>query len=296
MDDSELWTLYRSFLAVVQHGSLSRAARDLGLSQPTLGRHIAALEERLDCGALFTRSVRGLAPTDAALAIRPHVEAMNAAAAAVRRTLSAPSHALEGTVRISASDIVGSQVLPAILADLRARHPGLVIELSLSNDTEDLIGRAVDIAVRMVRPTQKALLARRIGAARLGVYAHKSYAERYGLPQSRQDLARHALIGFDRETPYMRAMAATLKLDRAMFALRTDSDLAALGALTAGFGLGFCQAPLARRLGNLVPVLAGEIAVDLPIWIAMHEDLKTVRRMRTVFDHLAAGMKAYLGA
>ena len=90
-------------------------------------------------------------------------------------------------------------------------------------------------------------------------------------------------------------MAATLKLDRAMFALRTDSDLAALGALTAGFGLGFCQAPLAQRLGDLTPVLPDDIAVDLPVWIVMHEDLKTVRRMRTVFDHLAVGMKAYLG-
>ncbi|BCW86887.1 hypothetical protein sos41_00090 [Alphaproteobacteria bacterium SO-S41] len=296
MDSSDLWTLYRSFLAVVQHGSLSRGAKDLGISQPTLGRHIAALEDRLGSGALFTRSVRGLTPTEAALAIRPHVETMNAAAAAIRRTLSAPSDALEGTVRISASDIVGTHVLPAILADLRNRHPGLVIELSLSNDTEDLIGRAVDIAVRMVRPTQKALLARRIGAARLGVYAHKSYADRHGLPATRRDFAQHALIGFDRETPYMRMMAAAVKLDRSMFTLRTDSDLAALGALTAGFGLGFCQVPLARRLGNLVPVLAGEIGFDLPIWIAMHEDLKTVRRMRTVFDHLASGMKAYLGA
>lgn len=294
MDDGDLWTLYRSFLAVLRAGSLSGAAREMGTSQPTLGRHIVALEERLGGAPLFTRSARGLTPTETARAIRPHVEAMAASASAIARTLSGPEAAVEGVVRITASEIVGGMVLPPILAALRERHPRLAVELSLSNRTEDVLGRAVDIAVRMVKPSQKALLARRIGAVPLGLYAHRAYVERHGLPRSRADLARHAAIGYDRETAFVKLAAARLGLDRAGFALRTDSDLAALSALRAGFGIGVCQAPLARRLGDLTHVMADEVAFELPIWIVMHEDLKRARRIRAAFDHLAAGMKAYL--
>lgn len=294
MDDGDLWTLYRSFLAVARHGSLSHGARAIGLSQPTIGRHIAALEARLGGTTLFTRSARGLKPTEAAQAMLPHVEQMASAASAIRRTLSAPDDALKGVVRISASDIVGGLVLPPILADLRRRHPALTIELSLSNDTEDVLGRAVDIAVRMVRPTQKALLSRKVGRAPVGFYAHRAYADRYGVPRDRAEIPGHALIGFDTETPFTRAAAALLGIDRAMFALRTDSDLAAHMALKSGFGLGVCQVPLARRQPDLVRVLPN-LSVPLDIWIVMHEGLKRVARMRAAFDHLVQGMKAYLG-
>lgn len=295
MDDGDLWALYRSFLAVAQHGSLSRGGKAIGLSQPTIGRHVAALEERLGA-PLFTRSARGLLPTEAARAIRPHVEAMAAAAAAIRRTVSAPEEEAAGIVRISASEMVGGAVLPGILADLRGAYPGLVMELSLSNEAEDVLGRAVDIAVRMVRPTQKALLARRVGKVPIGLHAHRSYLDRYGTPRTLADLAGHAVIGFDRETPFLRGAAAKLAIDRAMFALRTDSDLAVFGAIKAGFGLGICQVPLARRTPDLMRVLPNAVAFDLDIWIVMHEDLKRVHRMRLAFDHLVAGLRAYLGA
>lgn len=296
MDDGDLWTLYRSFLAVAQHDSLSRGGKAIGLSQPTIGRHIAALQERLGGTALFTRSARGLLPTDAGRAIRPHVEAMAAAAAAIRRTVSAPEEAAAGVVRISASDMIGGAILPAILADLRAAHPGLVVELSLSNQTEDVLGRAVDIAIRMVRPTQQALVVRRIGKVPLGLHGHRRYLERAGTPRRLSDLAGHAVIGFDRETPFLKGAAAKLALDRTRFALRTDSDLAAFAAIEAGFGLGVCQVPLARRTPDLVRVLPDAVAFDLDSWIVMHEDLKRVRRVRLTFDHLAAGLRAYLGA
>ncbi len=296
MDDGDLWTLYRSFLAVAQQGSLSRGGRALGLSQPTIGRHIAALEARLGGPPLFTRAARGLVPTEAAAAIRPHVEQMAAAAAAIRRTVSAPQEAIAGVVRISASEIVGGLILPGILAELRRTHPGLVFELSLSNETEDVLGRRVDLAVRMVRPAQQALLARKVGTVVAGVYGTRAYLERAGMPRAPADLAGHAIIGFDRESPFLAAAGKRLALDRKMFALRTDSDLAAHAALTAGFGLGVCQVPLARRYPDLVRVLGDRIAFDMGIWIVMHEGLKRVPRMRTVFDHLGAALKIYLGA
>lgn len=296
MSDAGLWTLYRSFLAVMREGSLSRAAAALSLSQPTLGRHVEALEAALGGAPLFTRHPRGLTPTEAARALLPHVEAMDAAAAAARRAAADETEALTGAVRIAASEIVGAEVLPGLLAPLRAAHPGLAFELSLSNRTADLLRRDSDIAIRMTTPKQGALLSAKIGAVKIGLFAHRRYAERHGLPQSLNALWTHPLIGFDRADPFLGDIAASMKLDRAMFALRVDNDLAGLAALRAGFGLGVCQLPIAARDADLVRVLPREIAYDLPIWVVMHAALKRERRMAAVFDHLARGMRGYIRA
>jgi len=147
------WELYRSFLAVLQEGSLSAAARALGVTQPTIGRHIDALEAALGF-ALFTRSQHGFKPTEAALALGPHAENLALNAAALLRVASAhggDGSAVRGTVRISASEVVGAEVLPPILTALRVAHPQLVIELVLSNRIDDLLLRQADIAIRMLR-------------------------------------------------------------------------------------------------------------------------------------------------
>ena len=295
MTDGDLWTLYRTGLTVLNEGSLSGAGRLLGLSQPTVGRQIEALEAQLGRGKLFTRSQRGLLPTEAMLAMRPHLEAMAAAAAAAARAGSGGSEDLSGVVRITASEIVGGEVLPGLLSALRSAHRGLVFELSLSNRTEDMLRRDADIAVRMVQPAQKALVSRYIGKVKLDLYAHDSYARRHGLPQSVAELKDHALIGFDRATPSLNAAAQGLSLDRRLFALRLDNDLAALGAVRAGFGIGVVQRPIAARDAALVPVLAGVVGFDLAFWVVMHEDLKRTRRMRAVYDGLVHGLSHYVG-
>lgn len=296
MSDADLWSLYRSFLAVMREGSLSRAAAALGLSQPTLGRHVEVLERALGGAPLFTRHPRGLMPTEGARAILPHIEAMDAAAGAARRTASAPEAALSGTVRIAASEVVGAEVLPGILAPLREAHPGLVFELALSSRSADLLRRDCDIAVRMVRPTQGSLVAVKAGTVKVALYAHRSYAARHGLPRTISELGSHALIGFDRADPFISRAAGALKLDRAMFALRVDNDLAALAALRAGFGLGACQQPIAARDGDLLPVLPRELSFPMEIWVVMHGALKRVARMAETFDHLARAMRAYARA
>jgi DNA-binding transcriptional LysR family regulator len=299
IDTEPGWELYRSFLAVLQEGSLSAAARSLGLAQPTLGRHVEALESALGL-ALFTRSQLGYAPTDAALALQPAAQALAAAAAALRRVASAQgdgdSDAVRGTVRISASEVVGVEVLPPILAALREKHPALVIELSLSNRLEDLLKREADIAVRMQRPQQDVLVAKRIGAITVGLHARDDYLERHGTPRTLDDLAGHALIGFDRETAFIRSLRRELGgLKRDDFALRADSDLAQLAAIRAGFGIGFCQVGLARRDPRLKRVLARRFTVPLDTWLAMHQDLRGSPRCRVAFDALAAGLQAYIG-
>lgn len=202
MDNSEPgWDLYRSFLAVLRLGSLSAAGRALGLTQPTVGRHIAMLQAALGGRVLFTRSQTGLMPTAAAHELHPHAEDMAAAAAAFVRMGSGNLEETAGVVRIAAADVVGVEVLPAILSDFRYAHPNIVIELSVSNQMADLLRRDADIAVRMVRPKQKALLAKRAGRIALGFYAHRRYLERYGYPERLEDLGHHTLIGFDRVSP-----------------------------------------------------------------------------------------------
>jgi DNA-binding transcriptional LysR family regulator len=295
MSDSEPgWDLYRSFLAVLREGSLSGAARALGLTQPTIGRHVEALEQALGL-PLFTRSVQGLAPTEAAEDLRPHAEALAAGAAALLRTASGARAGTRGTVRVTVSEAIGAEVLPPILAALRQDNPELVIELVLTNRTEDLLRRDADIAVRMVRPAQEALVARRIGSVVLGLHAHRRYLDRCGTPETLEALRDHALIGFDQENAFIRRLRAQgVPLSRRMFALRTDSDLAQLAAIRAGFGIGVCQVGLARRDPALVRLLPGEFSIGLDTWLAMHADLRASRRCRLVFDALAAGLADYI--
>ena len=290
------WDLYRTFLAVLTEGSLSGAARALGLTQPTVARHIDALEAVIGYD-LFVRSQRGLAPTEAALDLRPYAETLASTSAALLRAASGHSTAVKGTVRISASEVVGVEVLPAILTDLRARYPELVIELVLSNSLDDLLRREADVAVRMVEPVHEALVARPVGSITLGLHAHRRYLKRRGVPSRLEDLSRHDLIGFDRETPAIRSMLQRVSgFEHIHFAMRADSDLAQLAAIRAGFGIGVCQIALAARHPDLARVLAEEFRLDLQTWIVMHEDLRSSPRCRVTFDALADGLTTYIRA
>ncbi|SDD65577.1 transcriptional regulator, LysR family [Variovorax sp. CF079] len=287
------WENQRAFLAVLREGSLSAAARALNVVQPTVRRRLDALERSLGV-ALFTRSPSGLSPTEAARELGAHAETMAAAADAFARAASADTDAAFGTVRITASDVMGAEVLPAVLAELQEAQPGLVFELSLTNRTEDLLRHEADIAVRMVRPTQAAVVATHVGAVQLGLFAKAAYLEKHGTPRALEELGRFALIGPDRDTGVLRALQARgLDLRRAMFSCRADNQLAQLGAIRAGLGIGICQKALARRDPALVPVLPELFTHDLETWVTMHEDLRRVRRVRTTFGHLVKALSAY---
>jgi DNA-binding transcriptional LysR family regulator len=286
------WDLYRAFLAVLETGSLSAAARALGLTQPTVGRQIEALEAALGA-VLFTRSPGGLRATEAALALQPHAETMASAAQALLRAASGEADQVRGVVRVTASHIVGAEVLPPILTRFHEANPEIIIELALSDRQEDLLRRDADIAVRMARPTQSALTAQRAGFVPVGLFAHRRYLERHGAPTQLEPGV--AGIGFDRNVEMLSALRnLQLPLTREHFAFRSDSDLAQLAALRAGFGIGGCQYGIARRDPDLVPVLTEAFRFDLEVWVAMHEDLKSNRRMRLMFDALVDGMKAYV--
>lgn len=294
MDNTIGWELYRSFLAVLEEGSLSAAARALDLTQPTVGRHVAALEKALAV-PLFVRSQSGLLPTDAALALRGHAQAMGSIAASLQRAAGRHGEAVQGTVRISASEVIGAEVLPPVLASLRRAHPQLRLELVLSNRVQDLLHREADVAVRMTPPQQDLLIARRIGEIALGLYADRDYLARHGTPQDLDELAQHALVGFDAETPFLRAARAGLpQWRREAFALRADSDLAQLALIRAGCGIGFFQTALARRTPSLLPVLPQQVRLGLETWITMHQDLRGSAACSAVFAALVEAMTAHV--
>lgn len=290
------WELYRSYLSVLKEGSLSAAARAMGIAQPTVGRHIAALEKSLGI-TLFTRSQHGLLPTEAALALQTFAQTMSSSAAALKRAAEGQGSGVQGTVRVSASEVIGVEVLPPILTQLQNTYPDLKVEVVLANRVQDLLKREADIAIRMTQPKQELLIARRVGNVTLGLHAHKKYLRKHGTPTTVADLAQHRLIGFDEETPFLRAARKTMpSWNRDAFALRTDSDVAQLAMIRAGGGIGVCQVALAARDAQLVRVLHEDVAVHLETWITMHEDFRNNPRCKVTFDALLQGLQDYISA
>jgi DNA-binding transcriptional LysR family regulator len=291
MASSPDWDLLQSLHAVLEAGSFSAAARLRRLTQPTLGRHIDQLERQLGA-PLFLRSPRGLKPTDLALAFRPHLADMDAAASAAGRDASGVASGDGGVVRVAASDVVGIEVLPGMLARFRDLHPGIDVELVLSNKNEDLTRRDADVAIRMVRPTQNSLVAKKVGDVRLGFHATPEYVARKGAPKTWEELEQHSLIGFDRDAPDLTDLKIDRPVTRDLFGLRVDNDVAQLAAIKAGFGIGVCQNTIGDKAG-LVPIMPETFSFELPIWICMHETLRGSPRMRLMFDHLAKELGAY---
>jgi len=234
-------------------------------------------------------------PTELALAMRAHAESIESTVAVLERTASSQGEGVRGVVRVSSSDVVGVEVLPPIVARLREAHPDLKVELVLTNRVQDLLRREADIAVRMVRPRQEQLVARRIGQIEVGLHARKDYLARCGTPRKAADLAGHSVIGYDQVSAFVRSAGKSLQgLGRDSFALRTDSDLAQLALIRAGAGIGFCQVALARRDVELQRVLATSFSLPLETWVTMHEDLRGTPRCRATFDALVNGLQQHL--
>ncbi|MBJ7552918.1 LysR family transcriptional regulator [Marinomonas spartinae] len=289
------WELYRSFLGVMQEGSLSAAARALGSTQPTIGRHIAELERVLNI-TLFIRTQGGLTPTDAANALLLPASEMANIAAAMERVTSRHGDDIQGTVRVTTSDVIGIEILPTIFADIAERFPNIHLELALSDKVQDLLSREADIAIRMFRPKQTQLIARRIGNIGVGFFAHTCYLTKHGTPSTLADLEAHRLIGFDRLTDYIRSVAKKLPfpLEKDSFVLRTDSNVAQLALIRAGAGIGLCQIGLAERDKSLVRLLAEDFCFEMDTWVTMHEDLRKSPACKTVFRELVAGLQGYV--
>ena len=281
------WNLLRSFLAVLDHGSLLGAARALGASQPTLGRHVAELEAQLGA-TLFERSGRGLTPTAAAERIAQAARAMQAGADALARSVSATEAAESGPVRISASQTVACYLLPPLLTQMRIALPGIQVELVSSNAVSNLLRREADIALRMVQPDQASLVVKRIAKVGLGAYAHRDYLARRGVPRQLADLLQHDVIGGDRNQDIVDSFARFgYPVEPGFFALRSDDLVAHWQAVRAGLGVGFVADYLAATDAQVVPVLPMLKIPPLPIWLTVHREIRSSRRIRAVYDFLA---------
>ncbi len=275
---------------MAEQGSLSGAARLLGLIQPTVSRHIDLLEQATGA-TLFIRSQQGLALSDPGRQLLPEARAMAASAAALERSASAPMEAGCGIVRLTARVVVGAAILPDLLAPLLADHPGLEEELVLSNRNEDLLRRKADLALRLVHPVQAGLVARKIADVRIGLFAHARYLAAYETPQTTAELAGHVLIGPDRDSMALAAMADE-GIARRILRFRCDDEAAQINAIRAGLGISALQAGIARATPELQPVLARDLTFSLECWLAMHEDLRSSARVRLVADHLAEHLPA----
>ena len=282
------WDQIAAFLAVIREGSLSGAARRLGSAQPTVRRQIEALESQIGV-SLFMRGPAGLLPTETSLGLVAFAESMEASAAAFARIASGDVDSEAGTVRVTCSRVYGIEILPPVFADLRRKHPSIAIELMPTDRNEDLLRREADIAVRIARPAQEALIARQVARIPLGFFAAKQFLAGREPPRDYAELANSfEFIGADRDMTLARGFEALEMIYPKIVVYKTDDLLAQIAAIRAGVAVGLCQVRFGEASG-LVRLLP-ELTNHLEAWVVMHEDLKRIRRVRVVFDHLVAAL------
>ena len=292
------WDLVRSFLAVVDTGSLSAAARALASTQPTLGRRIEALEAQLGT-TLFERTGRGLAPTPDALAIAEHARRMQAGADGLARAAAGSADDARAFVRVAASRQIALHLLPALVRDVLDATPELDVGIVASDDVSNLLRREADIAIRHVRPEQTSLVARKVGEMSVRAVASADYLERHGTPTSAAELLRHPLVGGDRDREFAvgieRAAAAVgMDPDDVRVAVRSDDRPVQLASVAAGLGIGFSLDRVVARHPDLVALDVATGLPTMPVWLAVHREIRTVPAIRRVYDALGEALGALL--
>lgn len=281
------WDGLQVFLCVAEHGSLSKAAAYLQISQPTLTRQVAALEQQLGV-PLFERTPRGMALTDVAQALLAPVQAIRQQVLSVGRISQGHDDKPQGVVRITASETVATYLMPPMLTELRQLQPQLDVVLLATDRVANLIEREADIAVRMVRPDQPDLVARKVADLRIGIYAHRSYLQRRGRPASLQDLASHDVIGFGDPLLLQQSLqAGGMDAAQLRFALLSNSHVTAWEMVRAGLGIGFIAEPIGKRFSDLERLLPDAASPSFPIWLTVHQEVRSNARLRQVFDFLA---------
>jgi DNA-binding transcriptional LysR family regulator len=278
------WDHVRTFLALIDSGSLTAAARQLGVSQPTVSRQLDALEARL--GVLFARTSQGLVATATALDLVEPAKQMASSWAKMTRVATGHAESLAGVVRLTASRPVSTYVMPSVFAELRLRWPEIQLELVASDVVQDLSRRDADIAVRNVRPNQEDVVARKIGDMAIGLFAGPDYAKRRALPTTVAELLTHELIGLDRSDDVIRGFAEA-GVDRNAFSVRCDDLIVLVELIAAGVGLGFVSVTAGRARGLIqIPLPLPR----LPVWIATHREVQTSRRIRVIADALVTSL------
>lgn len=289
------WHLIRVFLTVVDSGSLTAAASLLGTSQPTLSRKIEELELHIGM-SLFERAARGLRLTEAGEALLEPARQMRHAAQSVSLAALGHTQQLDGTVRLTASEMTSAYLLPPIIADIRARHPEIQVELVVSNHVENLLERQADIALRHTSIDQSGLIARRIGQLDLGAYAHTDYLERAGGVIDLKHIERYHWIGYDTSDALLRGFRdAGFNVKRDFFCIRCDNHVTGWQLALAGAGICLAPCVIAARTLEMRMVMPSSAIPPLPLWLTAHRELRHSPRIKTVFGLLADGLRAAIG-
>jgi DNA-binding transcriptional LysR family regulator len=288
----EQWNLIRTFAAVAQTGSLSGASRQLGLTQPAVSRHIDLLEDQLRI-RLFQRSREGMRLTPKGADLVTVADDMKTSATSFARIATGLEEEIGGTVRISANDVMGVQILPSLFAEFQQRYPDIEIELSITNVASNLLQRDADVAVRMFRPEQDDLVAKKVADLPLGFYAHRRYLDANGRPETVSDFLNHRVIGFDRETSMLEAAKELgLNLTASNFAFRSDNILAHIQAIRAGVGIGVGHKGMAAHWPDVEPVIESFTLPPLELWIVCHSDVHRNNRIRRTMDFLCQQLRS----
>lgn len=284
------WTQARAFLATAEAGSLSKAARGLGLTQPTLSRQVAALEADLGV-VLFERLGRALGLTPTGRALLEHVREMGLAAERLSISAVGHSQAMEGRVSITCSDVFAVYILTPLLPGLRDLAPGIEIEIIAANDLRDLQRREADIAIRHVRPTQPELIGQQVGEWRAKLFAASGYLDRVGRPNGPDDLASLELLGFAPIERLIQTLVSFgLPVARGNFRHVTDNGLVLGEMLRRGMGVAVMPTGFAPYLPEVEPVLPDWPGIPVPLWLICHRELRTSARLRIVFNYLARAL------
>ena len=281
------WNRARAFLVTAEEGSLSAAARALGMAQPTLGRQVDALEKELGV-ILFERVGRGLTLTPGGLELLDHVRAMGEAASRMSLTSAGQSQSVEGKVVIAASEIYAAFLLPPILAKLRKAQPGIEIEIVVSTKASDLLRREADIAIRNFRPSEPDLVARKIRDVPARLYAAPAYLESLNNPQLPYDLRKADFISIDGSGMFLKGLNAMgFNLTERNFPIVTENYLVMWELVKHGLGIGILDGLIGDAEPKVTRVLPDLAPLMFPIWLVAHRELNTSRRIRLVFDLLA---------
>jgi len=281
------WNQVRAFLATVEEGSLSKAAKSLGQTQPTLGRQVSALEESLGV-TLFERVGRSLVLSESGLALLEHVQLMGEAANRISLAASGQSQAIEGVVRITASDATCSYILPDVIPLIQAAAPNIEVEIISSNDIRDLLRREADISLRHARPTQPDLVAKVIFETTAHVYGTQSYFEKHGRPKTIDELSKAQFVGLEHSTRLLQPMASMgLNLTAKNFKLVANTSVAGWEMVKRGLGLGLMSVNVAQLTPEIEMVLPDLPPAPVQTWLVTHRELHTSRKIRLVFDILS---------
>jgi DNA-binding transcriptional LysR family regulator len=286
------WSDLQSFLAIARHGSLSGAARVLGVRQSTMGRRLAALEARIG-QPLFARTPAGFVTTAAGEAILGNAERIEHEALAAERRITGKDVRLEGLIRLTTVETLAAEILAPILAAFQERHPGITLEVIADTRSLSLSRREADVALRLARPTPNDLAARKVGEIAWGVYAAHAYLDRHGMPDFASGAAGHRVILNAPDLMNVPELAWLASItSQATVALRTNSRYIQRAAAEAGFGIACLARYLADGRRDLAELpVPGGMPSPRELWLTVHQDTRHTPKLRALTDFLAEALK-----